>query len=196
MTAPLGDGTVFAGRYRLVRCLAAGGMGAVYEAEHLETGRRRALKVMHPHLFASDEMRERFKREARIASQVESEYIVDVSDAGVDESTKTPFMVMELLRGEELGDLLKRVGRLPPGDVVTYLSQAALALDRTPASSIIHRDLKPANLFLTHREDGSPRIKSSISAWPRSSRTARPPRRPHAASGRRFTWRRSSFAPT
>ena len=159
MSAKLEEGTVFAGRYRIVRCLAAGGMGAVYEAIHLETDRRRALKVMHPHLFQSEEMRERFKREARIAAQVDSEYIVDVSDAGVDEATQMPFMVMELLRGEELGDRLKRLGRLPPEEVVTYMQQAAWALDRTHAASIVHRDLKPANLFLTMREDGTPRIK-------------------------------------
>jgi serine/threonine-protein kinase len=159
MSVSLAEGTVFAGRYQLVRCIASGGMGAVYEAIHLETMRRRALKVMHPHLFGSDEMRERFKLEARIAAQVESEFIVDVSDAGVDEATRMPFIVMELLRGEELGDRLKRVGRLPPHEVVTYLQQAAWALDRTHAAQIVHRDLKPANLFLTQREDGSPRIK-------------------------------------
>src|SRR3954466_1368222 len=98
MGGQLESGTVFAGRYRIVRCVAAGGMGAVYEVIHLETDRRRALKVMHPHLFQSEEMRERFKREARIAAQVDSEYIVDVSDAGVDEATQMPFLVMELLR--------------------------------------------------------------------------------------------------
>ena len=159
MSEKLGEGTVFAGRYRVVRCLAAGGMGAVYEVVHLETDRRRALKVMHPHLFQSEEMRERFKREARIAAQVDSEYIVDVSDAGVDEATQTPFLVMELLRGEELGDRLKRLTRFPPEEVVLYMQQTAWALDRTHAASIVHRDLKPANLFLTTREDGTPRIK-------------------------------------
>src|SRR4051812_19274323 len=159
MSANLEEGTVFASRYRVVRCLAQGGMGAVYEVVHLETDRRRALKVMHPHLFQSEEMRERFKREARIAAQVDSEYIVDVSDAGVDEATQMPFLVMELLRGEELGDRLKRLGRLPLGEVVTYMQQAAWALDKTHAASIVHRDLKPENLFLTTREDGTPRIK-------------------------------------
>jgi serine/threonine-protein kinase len=134
-------------------------MGAVYEVLHLETNRRRALKVMHPHLFQSEELRERFKLEARIAAEVDSEYIVDVSDAGVDEATETPFLVMELLRGEELGARLKRLGPMPPEEVVMYLQQMAWALDRTHAASIIHRDLKPANLFLTTREDGTPRIK-------------------------------------
>ena len=159
MSATLKEGTVFTGRYRIIRCLAVGGMGAVYEVVHLETNRRRALKVMHPHLFQSEEMRERFKLEARIAAEVDSEYIVDVSDAGVDEATKTPFLVMELLRGEELGDRLKRMGRLPPEEVVLYMQQTAWALDRTHAASIVHRDLKPQNLFLTTREDGTPRIK-------------------------------------
>jgi serine/threonine-protein kinase len=70
-----------------------------------------------------------------------------------------PFLVMELLRGEELGDRLKRMGRLPPEEVVMYMQQAAWALDRTHAASIVHRDLKPENLFLTTREDGTPRIK-------------------------------------
>jgi eukaryotic-like serine/threonine-protein kinase len=102
MSGQLPEGTLFAGRYRLIRCVAAGGMGAVYEALHLETERRRALKVMHAHLFQSDEMCERFKREVRIAAQVESEHIVDVSDAGVDDATGMPFMLMELLRGEDL----------------------------------------------------------------------------------------------
>lgn len=155
----LSEGAVFGGRYRIVRLIKSGGMGAVYEAVHLETERRRALKVMHPHLFQSDEMRERFKREARIASQVESEFIVDVSDAGIDEATHTPFMVMELLSGEDLEQRLKRLGRLSPDEALTYLRQAATALDKTHAKSIVHRDLKPENVFLSVRDDGSPRVK-------------------------------------
>ena len=159
MSAKLDAGTVFASRYRVTRCIATGGMGAVYEVVHLETHRRHALKVMHPHLFQSEDMRDRFKLEARIAAEVDSEYIVSVSDAGVDEATQMPFLVMELLRGEELGDRLKRLTRLPPEEVVTYMEQAAWALDRTHTASIVHRDLKPQNLFLTLREDGTPRIK-------------------------------------
>ncbi len=153
------EGTVFAGRYRIVRCIAAGGMGAVYEVIHLETERRRALKVMLPHVLHSAELRERFKREARIAAHVESEFIVDVSDAGVDEPTQMPYLVMELLRGEELGQRLVRLGRLPPEEVVIYLRQLAIALDKTHQASIVHRDLKPENLFLTSNEEGLPRIK-------------------------------------
>ena len=158
-TSVLAEGTIFAGRYRVVSTIAVGGMGAVYEVIHTETERRRALKVMHPHLFQSEEMRERFKREARIAAQIESEYIVDVSDAGVDEATRTPFIVMELLQGEDLGQRMKRVGRLPPGEVITYLQQVGLALDKTHARSIVHRDLKPDNVFLVDRDDDSTFVK-------------------------------------
>jgi serine/threonine-protein kinase len=134
-------------------------MGAVYEVVHIETERKRALKVMHAHFVQSPELRDRFKLEAKVAAQIDSEFIVDVFDAGVDEQTQMPFLVMELLKGEELGKRLERVNRLAPPDTVTYLWQTALALDKTHKANIVHRDLKPENLFLTQREDGPPRIK-------------------------------------
>src|SRR3954462_2403006 len=110
----LDPNAVFAGRYRVVRCIATGGMGAVYEVIHLETERRRALKVMHAHILQSDDLRQRFQREAKVAAPVESDFIVDVFAAGFDEPTRMPFLVMELPRGEELGQRLKRIRRLPP----------------------------------------------------------------------------------
>jgi len=155
----LAEGVLFANRYRVGRCIAMGGMGAVYEVVHLETQRRRALKVMLAHLVESPELRERFRGEAQVAAQIESEFIVDVFDAGVDEATGMPFLVMELLRGEELSKRLGRVGRLPPGEVVRHLWQTALALDKTHRARIVHRDLKPENLFLVERDDGPPQIK-------------------------------------
>jgi eukaryotic-like serine/threonine-protein kinase len=157
--APLEKGAIFARRYRIVRLIATGGMGAVYEVVHLGTERRLALKVMHPHVLAGEDARERFKREARISGRVEDDHIVDVFDAGVDEPAGTPFLVMELLAGEDLGERLRRLGRLPPAEVVAWLSQAALALDKTHRARIVHRDLKPRNLFLAEREGGPPRIK-------------------------------------
>ncbi|XXT15817.1 protein kinase [Sorangium sp. So ce429] len=159
MSFALAEGAVFAGRYRLGRAIGVGGMGAVYEAVHLETNRRRALKIMHPTLFESPNLRERFQQEAKIAADVESEFIVEVFDAGVDEQTRMPFLVMELLRGEDLDHRIERLGRLSALEVVTYLHQAALALDRTHKAAIVHRDLKPENIFLTQREDGQPRVK-------------------------------------
>ena len=151
--------TPFAGRYHVVRRIAAGGMGAVFEVVHIETQRRRALKVMLPELVQNRELRDRFQMEAKVTARVDSEYIVDVFDAGIDDRTSMPFLVMELLQGEELGDILYRAGPMPPHLVVTYLRQVASALDKTHAAGIVHRDLKPENLFLTHREDGTPRIK-------------------------------------
>ena len=155
----LATGSVFAGRYRVLARLAAGGMGTVYEVLHLETRRRRALKVMLPALFAKLELRDRFRREAHVTASVKSEHLVDVFDAGVDEASGTPFLVMELLEGEDLGRRIDRAGSIPPSDVVAYLSQVASALDRTHAASIVHRDLKPENLFVTHRENGTACIK-------------------------------------
>jgi eukaryotic-like serine/threonine-protein kinase len=155
----LATGSIFARRYQILRRLASGGMGAVYEALHLETRRRRALKVMLPELFTKPELRDRFRREAHVTSSVKSEFLVDVFDAGLDEASGMPFLVMELLEGEDLGRLVEREGPLAPSDVVAHLSQVASALDRTHAASIVHRDLKPENLFLTHREDGSSCVK-------------------------------------
>jgi len=155
----LAEGSIFAQRYRVGRCIGEGGMGAVFEVVHCETERRLALKVMHPHVLASDDMRARFRQEAKVAAHVDSEHVVDVFDAGIDDATGMPFLVMELLRGEELGKLLQSHGRLSPGEVVSYLHQTSLALDKTHAAHIVHRDLKPENLFLTQREDGSPHVK-------------------------------------
>jgi serine/threonine protein kinase len=159
MSTSLAPGQIFANRYEVVRCIGSGGMGAVYEVIHLETERRRALKVMHTHFADSADFRERFKREARVAAAIDSDYIVDVFDAGVDDATKMPFLAMELLRGEELARTLKRVGRMAPGDVVNWLYQTSLALDRTHKASIVHRDLKPENIFLCERDDGPAQIK-------------------------------------
>ncbi len=159
MSTALAEGAVFAQRYRVVRSIATGGMGAVYEVIHLGTHRHRALKVMHSHLFRSGLLRERFKREARVAADIQSEYVVDVFDTGVDEATDMPFLVMELLQGEDLRRRIERLGRLSPQEVVTYLVQVAAALDKSHAAGIVHRDLKPENIFLTQREDGLPLVK-------------------------------------
>ncbi|WP_438026831.1 protein kinase domain-containing protein [Sorangium sp. So ce233] len=160
--APLGlglvEGIVFAGRYRVLRRLGAGGMGAVYEALHAQTDRRCALKVMHAHIAERQDLRERFALEARLAARVGGGGVVDVLDAGVDEATGAPFLVMELLRGEDLSQRLKRLGRLSPDEAVRALHETAVALDTMHRASVIHRDLKPGNLFLAE-QDGQARIK-------------------------------------
>lgn len=155
----LSEGQIFAHRYTISKCVAAGGMGAVYEARHTETERRVALKVMLPHFVSNADLRDRFKREAKITANIGSEFIVEVLDAGVDEETEMPFLVMEYLEGTDLAGEVESKGPLDPELAVTYLHQAAMALQRTHAASIVHRDLKPENLFLTKRDDGSPRVK-------------------------------------
>src|SRR5262249_31777601 len=133
--------------------------GAVYEAVHVETTRRCALKILHSHKLDQPEARERFKHEARVTAHIAVEHVVEVIDAGIDDATGTPFLVMELLQGEDLGQRLRRVGRLPPEEALRYLHQTALALEETHGASIVHRDLKPGNLFLVERPGREPLVK-------------------------------------
>jgi serine/threonine protein kinase len=194
MSLGIEDGAIFAGRYRVIRRLAAGAMGVVFEAVHLETDRRWALKVMLAYIIERPELRERFRLEARVTAHIDSEHIVRVFDAGVDDATGMPFLVMELLRGEELGRRLRRVGRLSPAEALACLHQTALALDCTHAASIVHRDLKPGNLFLDVGADGEPRLKLldfGVAKIVAESTASAGATRPWA---RRFTWRRSSSA--
>ena len=152
-------GEVFHGRYRVIACLKAGGMGAVYHVLDDKTASPRALKIMLPSVVQDPGMRARFALEATVTGAIVSDHLVRVSDAGIDELTGTPFLVMDLLQGHELGSMIAKRGGLPSVEVVTYLRQVALALDKTHGAGIVHRDLKPDNLFATYRDDGSPCVK-------------------------------------
>jgi serine/threonine protein kinase len=152
-------GTLVAGKYRVKRRIGAGGMGAVYEGEHVEIGKRVAIKVIEHEHARSSELAARFKREARAASAVESEHIVQVFDVGSDEKVGL-YMVMELLSGEDLSERLQKSGgKIPVEDAITIGLQTARALAKAHAAGVVHRDLKPANLFLTKREDDSVCVK-------------------------------------
>lgn len=131
----------------------------MYEVIHQATQRHRVLKTMLPNLASDAAMRERFRLEATIAADVQSEHIVEVFDAGFDESTGLPFLVMEYLRGENLATVLDEHGVLSYADTITLLRQAALALERTHAAGIVHRDIKPENLFVTRRDDDTLHVK-------------------------------------
>jgi serine/threonine-protein kinase len=157
--AALPANMLFHERYRIVRSISDGGMGAVYEIRDERTRPPRALKVMLPSLVADPRMRERFALEAQVTGSIESDHLVRVSDAGVDEATGIPFIVMDLLRGRDVKALIKEQGKLGPEDVVLFLTQVARALDKTHAAGIVHRDLKPENLFVTQRDDGSPCVR-------------------------------------
>jgi hypothetical protein len=158
-TSTLKVGTFFHGRYRVVRMIKAGGMGAVYEVLDETTNSPRALKVMLPGLIEDAGKRARFALEAKITGNIESEHLVRVFDAGVDEASGEPFLLMDLLRGEELQAIVTKRKVLPPGEALYYLAQLTRVLEKTHAAGIVHRDLKPENLFITRRDDGSPCLK-------------------------------------
>lgn len=142
-----------ASRYTPIRLIGQGGMGAVYEVEHTRTGDRLALKVLLSSVGASPEALERFKREARASARIKSEYVVRVTDADVaPELDGAPFLVMELLQGMDL----ERAALMKPptaAEVVGWLAQVALAIDKAHRLGIVHRDLKPENLFLATYDD-------------------------------------------
>lgn len=144
----LQPGAIFGRDFRVVRPLRAGGMGSVYIVEQLSTGKPRALKVMSRELAQSPAARERFVLEARAASRIESDHVVEIVTAGVDDATGAPFLVMELLKGEELDDAMNRLGPLPLGDAAEILTQVGHALEQAHAQGIVHRDIKPENIFL------------------------------------------------
>ena len=125
----LPTGTVIAGRYRVVRTAGEGGMGVVYVVEHVNTGGLAALKIMRTGKV-SERLVERFRREARASAIIQSEHVVKVIDADVaPELDDAPFIVMELLDGEDLADLLGARGRLEPREVVDILTQIGRGLD-------------------------------------------------------------------
>jgi tRNA A-37 threonylcarbamoyl transferase component Bud32 len=153
-------GTVVAGRYRVRERLGEGGMGSVYKVEHVHTGQELALKVLNPKMVKDQIALERFRRESRAPARIQSDHVVQVTDADVaPELGGIPFLVMELLRGKSFDQLLVDEPRLPISDVLTYLAQIARALDKAHGLGIVHRDIKPENLFLTERDDGTPCVK-------------------------------------
>ena len=144
-------GSVVDGRYRIERVLGTGGMGAVYEAEHVEIGKKVALKVLHPQFSRQADLVARFRREARAASKVGHPNIVDVTDSGTTPDGDVYF-VMERLDGLDLGEVLRHERRVAPDRVVAIGTQVCRALSAAHAAGIIHRDLKPENIFLVSRE--------------------------------------------
>ena len=152
-------GSVLLGKYRVDRVIGVGGMGAVVGAHHLQLDERVAIKFLLPEMIKHDEIVQRFLREARAAIKIRSEHCVRVFDVGRLENG-APYMVMEFLEGQDLGEVGAAGSRqLPIADVVDWVLQASEALAEAHAIGIVHRDLKPANLFLTRRADGTPCVK-------------------------------------
>ncbi len=144
----LAPGTVLDGRWRIEALLGTGGMGAVYRAEHVHVGRKAAVKVLHADLSRSAAERDRFRREARVATRLRSPHVVEVLDFGEDAAGR-PYLAMELLEGEPLRAVLDREGRLAPERAVRLLRQLLDGLAAAHAAGVVHRDLKPENLWLS-----------------------------------------------
>jgi len=134
------------GDYRILRLLGQGGMGEVYECEHIPSARRVALKVMS-HALAGDQDLKRFLREGRLAASVNHPNVVYVH--GSEEIEGMPVIAMELARGGTLHDRLKRQGALPVANAVAAVLQMIDGLEAAHAAGVLHRDIKPANCFIT-----------------------------------------------
>jgi serine/threonine protein kinase len=145
------EGTLLAGRYRVVRPLGSGGMATVFLCEDERLGRRVAVKRMHAH--GPEEVARRFVREAKLGASLNHPSVVSVFDTLTDE--ESVLIVMEYVEGETLGDAVKR-GRLAPERVLDVMDAVAQALDHAHRLGVVHRDIKPANILL--REDGTVKL--------------------------------------
>jgi len=156
LTAQAQQGAELLGRtlsrtYQVERLLGGGGMGAVYAARHVRTGGIFAVKVLHRETAADAEIYKRFQDEAKTVSALRHPHIVQVTDFDQDEDG-TPFIVMELLEGEDLYQRLCRVRRLPLTEVLEIARQVGSALHAAHEKNVVHRDVKPQNIFLVRHE--------------------------------------------
>jgi serine/threonine-protein kinase len=135
------------GRYRVVGQIGSGGMGVVLEGVHADLEKPVAIKVLLPHLAQTPEVRERMLREGRAAAQIHHPNVVDIFDVGTQ--FDVPYLVMELLRGEDLGQRLKDRGAVTPTEAVDVLIPTLAGLAAAHARGVFHRDIKPGNVFLT-----------------------------------------------
>ncbi len=157
------EGTFIDGKYQVIRQLGQGGMGAVYEARHRSTGRKVAVKVIVPAALAGGlDIIARFQREARASGSIDSPFVVQVLDAGVDPATGAPYMAMECLDGEDVQVSIQRLGPLPSEVVLRIIAHACHGLQKAHDAGIVHRDIKSANLFLARREGDTTEIITKI----------------------------------
>ncbi len=156
--APVREGDVLAGKYRVERVLGVGGMGVVVAAMHTELDQRVALKFLLPFGRAEPGGCRPLLARGQGRREDQSEHVARVSDVGTLDNG-VPYIVMEYLEGRDLSDTLASRGRLPPGLAVDYILQACEAIAEAHAAGFVHRDLKPGNLFVAHRADGSDIVK-------------------------------------
>ncbi|MFO0586879.1 MAG: protein kinase [Polyangiaceae bacterium] len=151
-------GTVVANRYRISRAIGRGGMGEVFAAENIRTGRPVAVKLLRADSKSKQSAVERFRREARAAGSINSDHVTQVLDVE-DDTEHGIVIVFELLEGESLIDRLKRTGPIPFDELHPIIEEVWVGLSDAHKVGIIHRDLKPSNVFLERRPDGHQRVK-------------------------------------
>ncbi|HEY2744131.1 MAG TPA: serine/threonine-protein kinase, partial [Polyangia bacterium] len=151
-------GTFIDGKYLIKRLIGEGGMGLVYEAEHVEIGRRVAVKVLHAMYTRQTEVVARFRSEARAATRIGHPHIIDVFDSGTTVEGAVYF-VMEHLEGRDLSQLVEQIGPLPAQRSITIAREICQALMAAHKAGILHRDLKPENVFLIARDGNRDFVK-------------------------------------
>jgi serine/threonine protein kinase len=134
------------GNYELLEKVAEGGMGSVYRARHRETGQIVAIKIMPAHMASNPTLLKRFEQEFRAASRLDHPNIVRALDYG--DTGNTPYLVMEFVEGESLGQKIERDGKMPEAEAIRIIAQVAQGLHRAHKQGIIHRDVKPDNVMV------------------------------------------------
>jgi serine/threonine protein kinase len=157
-TAPVREGDLLAGKYRVERVLGQGGMGIVVAARHVELDQLVAIKFVLEEALDNEDAVQRFLREARAAVKLKSEHVARVLDVGKLDSG-APYMVMEFLEGNDLAKILETSDSIAVETAADWIHQACEAVAEAHAAGIVHRDLKPENLFLTRTVGTSQKIK-------------------------------------
>ncbi len=151
-------GTTLQERYRVIRRIGEGGMGLVYEGEHTIIEKRVAIKVLRDDFSSKPDVVQRFRQEAKSATRIGHENIVDISDFGETPSGASYF-IMEYLEGSDLADVLETEVTLSSERVVEISLQCCAALGAAHDKGIVHRDMKPENIFMQRRSDGTDFVK-------------------------------------
>jgi tetratricopeptide (TPR) repeat protein/tRNA A-37 threonylcarbamoyl transferase component Bud32 len=150
----LATGAIFAGRYQIIEELGHGGMGRVYKVHDTKIGEKIALKLIRPEALLDKKTVERFSNELKLARKIRHKNICQMFDLGEDQGTR--YITMEYIHGEDLKQLIRKVGRLSPGQAIGIARQVCGGLEEAHKLGVVHRDLKPQNIMID--EDGNARI--------------------------------------
>jgi eukaryotic-like serine/threonine-protein kinase len=141
-------------KYRIIRLIGEGGMGAVFEGENVRINRKVAIKVLHAAFAGNVEVMQRFEREAQAAGRIGNDHILEVLDLGTLPDGDR-FIIMEFLEGEPLSSRIKQRGRMLPHELAPVMRQVLVGLGAAHAVGIVHRDLKPDNIFIQREKAGN-----------------------------------------